>query len=83
MENIKIQNFLYNGFMGQSLEGEANYTATFKEWTNDPGIAVCICSDGIERRIPTFAFIDIKSINLPKQHYKDGIPDMFSHPSNS
>lgn len=48
-----VENFMYNGLFVQRQVGYAGYTATFKEWTEDPGIAVCECSDGQERLIPS------------------------------
>ena len=53
----KVEKFNYNGFAVFAPKGGWNqfekYTARFKEWTNDPGIAICVCSDGIERKIPS------------------------------
>jgi len=51
---MKVENFSYNGFCVKPLPGFAEYTAEFKKYkSNDVGIAVCECSDGIERNIPT------------------------------
>lgn len=52
--NLKVNVFTYNG-MFVSLEGNkfTDYTAEFIEWTEDPGITKCICSDGKERLIPS------------------------------
>ena len=63
---FEVRNFTYNGFMGQNLPGQAPYTATFIEWTTDPGVARCSCSDGRERLIPSFAFLGDLS-TLPDQ----------------
>ena len=63
---FEVKNFTYNGFMGQDLPGKAPYTATFIEWTNDPGVARCSCSDGEERLIPSFALLGERS-SLPDQ----------------
>jgi hypothetical protein len=52
---FKIQNFSYNGFSGKLTGGFTTSKATFKNWTDDPGIMNCICTDGKERLIPTFA----------------------------
>jgi len=50
----RVENFKYNGFMVESREGYAPYTAdTFIGWTNDPGVGEFKCSDGKERRIPS------------------------------
>jgi len=64
---LKIRNFEYNGFMGQTHEGHTDYTAEFKEWTTDPGIGIFICSDGRERLIPTFAIEGEMPDDIPKQ----------------
>jgi hypothetical protein len=69
---LKIQNFEYNGFFGKLLEGLTPYTATFKEWTSDPGIGIFTCSDGEERLIPTFAIISKMPEDIPKQE-KSGV----------
>lgn len=52
---MKVHNFVYNGLFGNLTDGNAEYTAEFIEWTEDPGIARCKCSDGKERLIPSFA----------------------------
>lgn len=49
---FQVENFKYNGFFVEHKKGIASYTATFKNWTNDPGIANCTCSDNKERLIP-------------------------------
>ena len=43
---MKVKNFSYNGLFGRETGGYANYTAEFKSWTEDPGVALCSCSDG-------------------------------------
>ena len=80
MTNLKIQHFKYNGFCVTMLPGIAPYTAVFKKWTNDPGVAVFDCSDKKERRIPTCAIIG-KNGTLPKQSYKNKV--IFGLASNS
>ena len=77
-----IENFTYNGFAGQSLEGLAPYKAKFNRWTNDPGIAVFDCSDGEERLIPTFAVMGEMPDSTPKQTYEGG-KQYFGIPSHS
>lgn len=77
----KVKNFNYNGFYGKELVGLAGYTAEFKKWTNDPGIAVCQCSDGQERLIPTFALVGCKVKDLPEQSMKN--KEIFGSPSHS
>ena len=69
---FKLHNFGYNGFYGRKLKGYAPYTTTFKSWTRDPGIAVCQCSDGKERLIPTFALEGDQS-SLPQQDYSNKV----------
>ena len=68
---MKVKNFSYNGFCGSITGGYANYVAIFKEWTKDPGVAVCACSDGNDRLIPTFALegFDLKA--YPEQSHED------------
>lgn len=67
--NHKVLNFVYNGLFGRTTGGYANYTAQFKEWTDDPGVALCVCSDGVERRIPTFALENFDSIAHQEPKY--------------
>lgn len=50
-----VNNFEYNGFYGNVLDGKAPYKAQFINWTNDPGVALMKCTDGKERLIPSFA----------------------------
>lgn len=76
---FKVQNFEYNGFFVKSLNTTAKYTATFKGWTNDPGITACQCSDGKIRLIPSCQLIGSIS-KLPKQKSKTQI---FGQPSES
>jgi len=80
VSTFKIRNFRYNGFYGEYLPGEAPYTATFIEWTKDPGVAIFRCSDGQERLIPTFALIGDQKM-LPEQDYRDKV--YFGNPSHS
>lgn len=63
-----VKNFMYNGLFVQRLGGYAGYTATFKEWTEDPGIAVCKCSDGKERLIPSCCLDEFDKDAYPKQN---------------
>lgn len=49
-----VQNFDYNGFGCQMLEGFASYEVLeFIQWTMDPGILQVTCTDGVPRRIPS------------------------------
>ncbi len=52
-KELRIRNFIYNGFMVQTLEGYASYTGIFIRWTADPGIAEIRCSDGEMRCVPS------------------------------
>lgn len=63
-----VENFMYNGLFVQRQVGYAGYTATFKEWTEDPGIAVCECSDGQERLIPSCCLHEFDYDAYPKQN---------------
>ncbi len=65
---MRVKNFSYNGFSGRMTGGYADYTAEFKNWTEDPGVAVCACSDSKERLIPTFALEGFKEEDYPKQN---------------
>jgi len=78
--NYQVENFKYNGFIILTKLGLANYIAKFKNWTNDPGITLCECSDNIERLIPSCCLIGNKS-NLPKQDMSNKI--LFGQPSKS
>lgn len=64
---MKVQNFIYNGFGVSPKPGLAKYTAEFKEYaSNDVGIAICTCSDGKERRIPTCMLVGFKLSDHPE-----------------
>jgi hypothetical protein len=58
MKKLKVENFYYNGIFVSPEKGYASYTATFEKWTNDPGVALFLCSDGKERLIPTCQLFD-------------------------
>jgi len=75
----RVENFRYNGFFVQSIKGYTKYTAEFKSWTNDPGIALCICSDNKKRLIPSCCLIGDEK--LPKQDISNKI--LFGQPSKS
>jgi hypothetical protein len=75
---MKVINFSYNGFSGKLHEGFASFTAEFIKWSGDPGVAICACSDGVERHIPSFALLD--QPKLPVQE-KTGV--IFGIPSSS
>ena len=65
---MKVKRLTDNGFCGKRNKGYAKYTAEFKKWTEDPGVAVCICSDGKERLIPSFALEDFDVSLYPEQN---------------
>lgn len=67
MKSYRILNFTYDGFGGRLTQGYADYTAVFKEWTTDPGIALMACSDGQERRIPGWAIEGWNKDSAPEQ----------------
>lgn len=77
-----VENFFYNGLFVQRMGGYADYTATFKEWTEDPGIAVCECSDGKERLIPSCSLYGFDKDAYPKQN-TDGKVGYWGSPSKS
>ena len=70
MKEYKVCSFEYNGFCGHVKQNKlVNYTASFKEWTSDPGVALFSCSDYKDRLIPVFALKNFKISDLPKQEY--------------
>lgn len=77
-----VENFMYNGLFVQMVGGYADYTATFKEWTEDPGIAVCKCSDGKERLIPSCCLNGFDYKACPEQN-TDNKVGYFGIPSRS
>ena len=77
---MRVKKFDYNGFYCRSLKGHTKYTAEFKEWTEDPGIAICVCSDGVERLIPSCQLEGFDYDLYPKQK-KTGL--LFGTPSHS
>jgi len=74
--------FNYNGFMGTHTEEKLmKYKAKFIRWSGDPGVAIMMCSDNIERNIPTYA-IDY-SFLLPKDETKQEDKLLFGRGSKS
>lgn len=68
IREYEVFEFDYNGFYGQCNESVIMpYTATFQEWTADPGIGKFICSDAEVRLIPTFALKEFSIKELPVQ----------------
>lgn len=81
---FRVKRFVYDGFSGYETEGLTDYSARFKRWTPDPGVAFFQCSDGKERLIPTFALLARRmKENLKKlpQQEKTGV--LFGAPSSS
>ena len=78
----QVESFTYIGFIVKS-NGivVTDYTAEFEGWTNDPGITVCLCSDGLERHIPTCCLIGYNAKSHSKQDLSKKI--LFGAPSNS
>ena len=85
MKSYQVQKFIYNGFAVIPPKGGwgqiAEYTAQFKEWTHDPGIMKCKCSDGKERLIPSSQLIDSKEEDFPKQDMSKKV--LFGEPCKS
>jgi len=77
--DYKVVRFKYNGLFVKSQNSIASYTAKFKNWTEDPGICRCVCSDGLERLIPSCCLVGFNRSEYPKQVYENkpmtiGIP---------
>lgn len=70
---MTVRNFIYNGLFGHLTGGDAEYTAEFLSWTEDPGVALCKCSDGQERLIPTFALVGFNNNAYPKQNCENKV----------
>jgi len=77
---MKVTNFNYNGFCGKVLLGYTTYTAEFVKWSSDPGVAICDCSDGKQRLIPTYALERFRLKDYPEQE-KTGV--IFGAPCKS
>lgn len=80
MSKYKVRNFTYNGIFVKENQGYAEYTARFLKWTNDPGIALCTCSDGQERLIPSCVLIG--NGKLPKEPKRKN-PLLLGYPATS
>lgn len=97
IKKFKVEEFSYGGlFVGPKYNPDgtikiAPYTAEFKEWTTDPGMVICICSDGKERRIPTCQLQGFKVKDYPLQEdtpgyttaTKEGVMFLAGPPSHS
>lgn len=83
MEKYKVFSFRYNGFALKVGKTLTKYTATFKEWTDDPGVAVFECSDGEERKIPVRAVKNFNYDNHPEQKWTKRPPLILGEPSSS
>lgn len=85
MKQFIVEKFVYNGFCTEPPKGgwgqKTSYTATFHSWTNDPGIALMECSDGIKRLIPICCLMNYKQGDLPKQSTNN--MEIFGRPSQS
>lgn len=75
-EELKIEPFNYNGFMGQSLPGPLRM-GKYLDKTEDPGV-VFVLIDGEKKRVPTFAIIN--QYALPKLKWGTGV--MFGEASS-
>jgi hypothetical protein len=64
---MQVLDFNYNGFAVKVEKTVAAFTAEFVEWTADPGVARCKCSDGTTRLIPTCALIEFRREDFPEQ----------------
>jgi hypothetical protein len=82
-----VENFFYNGFATETLEGFASYEIeSFVKWTNDPGIGVFKCTDNKERLIPSCQLEKSYYNSLPKRPKLDpfkGVGVFFGSPSHS
>ncbi len=83
--SFSVKKFDYNGFFVSIDEALAPFTAEFMSWSdNDPGIALCKCSDGKERLIPFCALVGFvnERKSYPEQVIK-GERAIFGKPSSS
>ena len=63
----EVENFLYNGLFVHPKPGKASYKAKFKDWDlHDVGVAICECTDGVERHIPTCQLVGFNPSDYPK-----------------
>ena len=80
-----VYKFTYDGFGGQVNKNVIMpYTARFKKWSGDPGVALMICSDGTKRWIPSFALKFL--LALPNDFTRLEKPEkvtLIGQPSNS
>ena len=81
--DMRVKNFVYNGFCGQDRPGFAPYQAAFITWTNDPGIIRVACSDGKERLVPSFALPDLDREAHPYVKIPEDRKMIFGYPSSS
>lgn len=82
-----VENFVYDGFQVISPPGFAAWTVTnFQKWTNDAGIGLFMCSDGIIRPIPTCCLNPMYYHSLPEEpnlRPLEGVGVLFGTPSQS
>ena len=64
---MQVRQFKYAQPHGRIMLELAHYHAQFIRWTNTPGIAECVCSDGRIRHIPDFALEGERAKQLPPQ----------------
>jgi len=76
----EVDNFTYDGFIVNPAKGKASYMAEFIQWTPDPGVALCKCSDGDVRRIPSCQLVGFACEDVIEQE-KSGL--MFGVASHS
>ena len=81
---LTILRYVYNGFSGELIGGQACFLGEFIKWTSDPGVAVIKCSDNKTRTIPSFA-IEGHLPPTPNYHRmkKKNKMTYFGHPSKS
>jgi hypothetical protein len=70
---MQVENFTYDGMFVYSAPGLAPYTAAFEEWSVDPGMARCKCSDGIYRLIPSCKLVGFNKEDYPIQKKPENI----------
>jgi hypothetical protein len=72
-----VDNFSYNGVFVNQKPGQASYKAKFKTWDlHDVGVAICECTDGVSRHIPTCQLVGFNSNNYPKHKIPTEVTEM-------
>lgn len=80
---MKVQNFIYDGVFVHLRPGFAPYSAEFKQWTDDPGMVLCSCSDGSERRIPACCLVGFDTEQHPEPQWPPAKGIVVGPPSHS